>query len=119
MFGQTTVETYRNLHRGCISVRRGGLVKKCVSQIALADVVFRVQEGGRQRVLREGRKNVHAFARGAPTHRPPPRNLCRVDVTYDPYKYASFVTRKGKQPVHTAVYAIVRTSGVSAWLPCR
>jgi hypothetical protein len=112
------VEAYRNLNRKCISVRRGGLVKKCVQRIALRDVVFRVQEGGRKRVLREKRKNVHAFVKGTPTHKAPPRGLCKVDVTYNPYKYASFVTRKGKRPVHAASYVVVRTSGVEAWRPC-
>lgn len=113
-----TVDAYRNLHKSCISVRKGGLVQKCSPKVALLMPKFVVGEGGRARVLREKRKNVHAFVRGDLTSKKPPRGACKVDVTYDPYKYKTFVTRRGKRPVHGGLYAVVTTKGVTLWRKC-
>lgn len=113
-----TVDAYRNLHKGCISVRRKGRVERCSQKVALLTPKFVVGAGGRQRVLREKRKNVHAFVRGEPTGKKPPRGACKVDVTYDPYKYKTFVTRKGKRPVHDGLYAVVKPNGVTLWRRC-
>lgn len=61
---------YRNLHRrtfsiqGFVSAKRGWRVIGHGDNFLLRDVTFKVSEAGRQRVLREGRKNVHAFAHG-------------------------------------------------------
>lgn len=97
------VETYFNLHKKCLSVRamegknRGQIIAH-VDDIALTStdkfpVKFAVQEAGRQRVLQEQQKNVHAFVRGAwygdcITMKDP-----KV-VTYNPYKYDSFVLKE-------------------------
>jgi hypothetical protein len=76
--------------------------------LALMDCTFKVSEAGRQRVLRERRKNVHAGIVGTA-----PKSILTaiksdymagdgVPITYNPYKYDSFVsklddTRKIKQ----------------------
>ena len=59
-------EVYFNLRRKCFSVRRGGVVQAHASCILIHEPRFVDQEGGRQRVLREKRKNVHAFVVGEP-----------------------------------------------------
>ena len=52
---------YWNLHRNVYSVRlRGRVVAHCENILA-TNVTFQVSEPGRQRVLKERRKNVHAF----------------------------------------------------------
>ena len=62
------VKVYRNLHSkgGTLySVMNSkGRVIGHVESILLENVKFHVREGGRQRVLREKRKNVHAFVIG-------------------------------------------------------
>ncbi len=62
------VEVYWNIRRGCFSVRycHGTLIPNQPhrTEMHLEDVHWVVQQGGRERVLREGKKNVHAFARG-------------------------------------------------------
>lgn len=59
------VEVYRNLRNGLMSVREvSGLVLDHAEQVFMSDVRFVVQPAGRERVLREQRKNVHAFVRG-------------------------------------------------------
>ena len=63
------VFAYRNLHRQCWSVKalEGPLKGKVIyhaSDITLAWCDFKVSKAGRQRVLREQKKNVHAGVQG-------------------------------------------------------
>ncbi len=63
------VFVYWNLHRKCWSIKSlagtfKGKVFAHARELDLANVVFKVSEAGRQRVLREGKKNVHAGAVG-------------------------------------------------------
>ena len=57
---------YFNLHKHLFSVRntRTGRVEKHAGMAVIRDAQFVVREAGRQRVLREKRKNVHAGVRG-------------------------------------------------------
>lgn len=65
---------YKNLHRDCYSVLtkrrdcddeplRWLLYKHC-NNLILANCRFHVREGGRQRVIKQRKKNVHAFIEG-------------------------------------------------------
>jgi hypothetical protein len=78
-------------------------VIKHVGRIDLQDVSFKVSELGRQRVLREKRKNVHAFIEGEEI------SFCgyanTTKVTYNPYKYEKFTT--GEKYVDKADFAII------------
>ena len=58
------VRVYRNLHKKCVSVKQGGIVRCHATNVVLKDCKFIVSEAGRQRVREEGRKNVHAFIEG-------------------------------------------------------
>ena len=63
------VQVYRNLHKTdgghvWFSIKRGGVVVAHTTRVAIRDVEFRVNEKGRQRVLREKKKNVHALVTG-------------------------------------------------------
>lgn len=60
------VRVYRNLHRGCWSIQneKGTHVLGYAMTIQLEDVTFHVNEKGRQRVLQEKKKNVHAKVYG-------------------------------------------------------
>lgn len=52
---------YKNLTKGCWSVRfRGKVIEHC-DNILAEGVEFRVNEKGRDRVRREGKKYVHAY----------------------------------------------------------
>lgn len=89
------VEVYYNLHRKCLSVRQSGKVVGHVDSIELHSAEFVVREAGRQRVLREKVKNVHAFVRGYLVqlqHVPNYAGCSGVkSATYNPYKYSKFV----------------------------
>ncbi len=52
---------YRNLHKGGFSVRLRGRVVDYIDEAVCMDVSFKVGLKGRERVLKEGRKNVHAY----------------------------------------------------------
>jgi hypothetical protein len=94
------VEVYRNLHKDCYSVRalsgeNKGLVIGHVQSITLQDVSFAVQPAGRNRVLEEKRKNVHAFIRGTVTNTPVEHGM---SVRYDPYLNDAFIVTRPVWP---------------------
>ena len=95
------VEIYRNLHNGTHSIRRDGKVVKHLQHsesIFLQDVKFAVQPAGREKVRREGKKNVHAFVRGtvikADTYNFAEtfKEKCNYVITYNPYHMEHFGT---------------------------
>lgn len=97
------VYVYKNLHRNCYSVRQDGLIKMHTDSICLWDASFRVGKKGRERVLKEKRKNVHAGVSGYidtdwDSQQNPPTNFrC---VIYNPYKWETFIY--GSNPMITA-----------------
>lgn len=97
------VDVYKNLHKDCWSVRAAegenkGRVVGYADSIFLTDATFVVQKGGRERVRREKRKNVHAWIRGRIAN----SGETAQSITYDPYKYDTFVFREGEKPIHQA-----------------
>ena len=111
------VEVYWNLHKKVFSVRaRSGEHRGCliahVDEFTLVNATFAVSEAGRRRVLAEQRKNVHAFVRGEwakPTDQP------MLPVTYNPYKYETFVRPVDGCPVlEAAVVHGLAASGRSS-----
>lgn len=98
------VKVYYNLHKKTFSVvslekENYGRVINYTDKISLENVTFKVSETGRQRVLREQKKNVHAFVVGYTSDESP---SSQVEVTYNPYRYESFVTKGSNLPVFTA-----------------
>jgi hypothetical protein len=90
------VYVYFNLHRKLWSVRaldgpHKGRVIAHKRGVVLQDVSPRVSQAGRKRVLRERKKNVHAGLVGywVPFNTPITEHM--VPITYNPYKYESFV----------------------------
>jgi len=84
------VFVYKNLHKGCWSIKQDGLVKMHTTDLCMYDCSFPVNKKGREKVLKEKRKNVHAGVVGyIDTHwsNKPKTKL----TTYNPYKYKSFV----------------------------
>lgn len=106
------VKCYWNLHRKCISVQYKGRVIAHPPRIVLDDVKFKVSQAGRARVLREKKKNVHAFVCG--TISPFANTFEGEAVTYNPYKYNSFVKVDGEVPVFTAKKVIIENRKIVA-----
>ena len=101
------IEVYRNLHKKCWSVRQDGLVKFHCHQMSMKDCEFVVRPAGRAKVLREKRKNVHAFVRGYLWDGKLPADIevgaFGENVSYNPYKAATFVDDENK-PVYAASF---------------
>lgn len=117
------VFVYRNLHQDCWSVKskETGRVVAHADRVELSDVEFKVSETGRQRVLREQSKNVHAglvgtlenfHSRGeeypSATYINGTDSDSKVSITYNPYKYAHFVVRETEAPVSHAESAVLQ-----------
>jgi len=90
------VKVYRNLKHGknakpLYSIMQDGRVVERRHSVILFYVKFKVSEAGRQRVIKQGRKNVHAFAIGYLRNESWFDGLdARVHVSYNPYKYGHF-----------------------------
>ena len=116
--GKVKVDVYWNRHKECFSIRHRGKVIAHTPKCDLEDVEFVVNQKGRERVLAERRKNVHAFVRGY-------MNVERVDepvggwawnyadvsyqtfrrVLYNPYNYDTFVEWINYTPIKRALGA--------------
>ena len=106
------VEVYWNLHKKCFSVRdcKTGRVIEHTNLLWLTNPKFVVRKSGRDRVLREGRKNVHAFVRGDyGTIKWEDSWLQWKGATYNPYKYSTFVDRETEKPLDSAEYAMLES----------
>jgi hypothetical protein len=101
------VHVYFNLRTGLWSVR-DPKTRKVIDHrhsLTLRSVRFVVSEASRQRVLRERRRAVHAWAVGI---------ICEgagsVRVTYNPYRCGTFTTEDGSA-VHVAELVEFRNDG--------
>lgn len=123
------VFVYFNLHRKCWSIKalsgeRKGRVIGHAAYVDLAHVTWKVSEAGRQRVLREKKKNVHAGAVGmlerwqevdGEAHGRPfnsttfdglstPTSIPDM-ITYNPYKGPSFTDKDTGEAVRISAAA--------------
>jgi hypothetical protein len=126
------VEVYRNLARDAWSIRalegeHKGRVIAWAPSLLLDHCTMHVSAAGRQRVLRDKRKNVHAFIRGSLRYVDGGTHVCRPKlarylsmltdvclcwrfedavhaeaITYNPYKYSSFVRKSDERVIRRA-----------------
>jgi hypothetical protein len=107
---------YRNLHKGNFSIqsylqeRRGYRVTDRVSVAMLENCNFKIYEAGRQKVIRDKRKGVHAYVE-------PCSYRCldeRMDVSkfreiyYNPYKHDSFVYKDTLEKVENVARVLAQ-----------
>jgi hypothetical protein len=105
------VFVYFNLHKKLWSVRalegeHKGRVIQHAASLCLADCTFKVSEAGRQRVLREKRKMVHAGVVGTMRNALPRGRAVSRRVTYSPYKFNTFVDADTFEPQHAADWVV-------------
>lgn len=130
------VDCYLNLHRpSFLSVRAAegphkGRVIAHVQAIRLAGCKFLVSESGRQRVIRDRSKNVHATIRGRVEASGSGGDAVRrfakeaeamslqggIPVAYNPYYTPLFINRETKSPVMAAVCVVAVGKAVIAKL---
>lgn len=120
---------YFNLHNHHWSMQQRGLVIGHAKQLFANDCSFTVQPSGRKRVLEEGKKNVHAFAKSKHWHVSslPDRDddfmfyelICRyVEISYNPFKADHFYVKKtGERVDHADVVILFANKRVMAFNP--
>lgn len=109
---------YRNLHKQCYSVvdLRTRKVFAHQHHVILKDATFRVSQAGRERVLRERRKNVHAYVTGTllksefgfPDLEP-------REAYYNPYKTKTFTDKETNEPVDRASMVMLAPGKIYYW----
>jgi len=99
------VKIYWNLHKKCFSVQYKGIVIAHKDTVCLENVEFKVSEAGRQRVLKNKRKAVHAFVCGD-LQDTIEIDISRVKfVTYNPYNGPNFMAND--KPIHVVNKAML------------
>ena len=87
------------------------------SKLALANCQFLVSEKGRQRVIREKRKNVHAFIRGLIANNEIffAENPTTKPISYNPYHSGMFFIKdEAKTPVSRAIVVTINGTEIKA-----
>ena len=98
------VDVYFNRHKSTFSIRHKGKVIEHTDTVVIKNPRFVVNESGRNRVLREKKKNVHAFVRGEYYTKEDKLNVLDgkkywKGIYYNPYKHGSFVYLETDQPI--------------------
>jgi len=106
------VAAYFNLHKNIFSLQSRekdtyGKVIGHVESVVLKSPKFVVRQAGREKVLKDKKKNVHAFIVGYVVEAVDTTTVPRA-ITYNPYKYSSFVVKDTEQPIEQAEYAVLR-----------
>lgn len=95
------VKVYWNLNKACWSIKQGSRVVDYASNILMKTCSFIVSEKGRQRVIKQQRKNVHAFVEGFISELnvecKPPR--FKTKISYNPYKRKTFFYVKSRKSI--------------------
>ena len=132
---QKQYKVYRNLHNGKFSIQEKGtgLVVGHADSVVMTDCEFKVNESGRQRVLKEKRKNVHAFVLGCILNVNGFESYKNRDIkltikksyrlsmnefswiTYNPYKYSNFFCKKNEYYVESADIVLIDDTGIRAF----
>lgn len=91
---------YRNLHRGkAFSIRHKGKVIERSDNITAFNVEFKVNQRGRDRVIKEKSKNVHAFV-VCDYYLSEATTSLGERVKYNPYLSSNFIV--GDKPIFAA-----------------
>ncbi len=102
------VQVYRNLHKDCWSVRQSGKVVAHVDYLWLTNVRMNVGVKGREKVIRDQKKNVHAYVSG---YIDTTATACKFEdyyeaqgytweeISYNPYNSGNFYAKETNQPI--------------------
>lgn len=106
---------YRNLNQDNWSVKQYINGKEKVTDhfdnLLLKDCTFRVREGGRQRVIKEKQKNVHAFIIGTYVSNQKLPKMKAYRITYNPYTDSFFHYENSRKALDHADYVYFNENG--------
>jgi hypothetical protein len=97
-------KVYRNLHQDCWSLQQDSLVKAHAKTLKLFNCKFLVNERLRQKTIKEGRKNVHAFIKGylSELFDSILDTVKGTAITYNPEKNEFFYEKESEASIHSA-----------------
>ena len=108
------IRVYRNLHKKVYSIKQGNLVVAHSFRLCLRDFKTIVSKKGREKVLIDKRKNVHAFLEGyyetSGMGTTAARNDLQSIIQYNPYKHDYFFC--GDIVVNGGKFCILDENGV-------
>jgi hypothetical protein len=117
----TKVRVYFNFHKKLFSVQEkingSWKVVQHTKELYLRNATFKVSESGRQKVLKEKRKNVHAFIIGERWPFIPKAFVYRDQVSYNPYAGPNFMVKTENKPLDCAKYVTIVDNKVIALIP--
>ena len=113
------IRIYKNLHKNCYSIQEkiNGYWKviEYSNNILIKNCMFKVYESGRQRVIKEKRKNVHAYVYGEKVNKNIDiSNL--IIISYNPYISDTFYIKETKEKIYKANYILLKEDGIYAKL---
>lgn len=108
------VQVYKNLHLNCWSIRHKNKIIAHTETLELADCVCHVGQSGRERVLQQKQKNVHAWIRGTLLSFHPMLDDSFKEITYSPYFHKSFIWSDSKFPITLSEHIIFTLTKVWA-----
>lgn len=96
------VHVYRNLNAKwrCFSIQQNNLVVAHADGFIIKNVKARVSESGRQRVIKEKQKNVHAKLIGEFVGEKDIDVSNLDEIFYDPYTTESFINKTTGEPIY-------------------
>lgn len=105
------IRIYRNLNNGTMSIQAkasGWKVVGHVTNAVVGGIKFKVRECARQQVIREKRKNVHAWGEGILLGQFSESAVAPIALGYCPYRDETFVQRDTGIPILTCSHLVVR-----------
>ena len=115
------IRVYYNFRKKTFSVQEkvngSWKVVEHTNEIFIRNATFKVSEVGRQRVLKNKRKNVHAFILGERFPFIPKSFVYRDEVFYNPYTGPNFMVVSENKPLDWAKYVTIINGKVIALIP--
>jgi len=115
------IRVYYNFRKKLFSVQEKvngkWKVVEHTNELFIRNAAFKVSEAGRQRVLKQKRKNVHAFILGERFPFIPKSFVYRDEVSYNPYNGPNFMVTAEKKPLDWAKYVTILNGKVIALIP--
>lgn len=115
------IRVYYNFRKKTFSVQEkvngSWKVVEHTNEIFIRNATFKVSEAGRQRVLKDKRKNVHAFILGERFPFIPKSFVYRDEVSYNPYTGPNFMVKSENKPLDWAKYVTIINGKVIALIP--
>jgi hypothetical protein len=107
------VAVYYNLHKHTFSLQSRnkedyGRVIEHAEHVILKNANYVVRTSGRNKVLQEKKKNVHAYVVGEVVEGITGPRYQEKTVTYNPYKAKSFYIKETGEPIASSGFAVLR-----------